>query len=188
MRKAGTAPILGRHAMATRRDARVMSKDGRDPGVRRASGVRIVFRIEDPRWRGVDMKALRRVAKLAQERTGIPGDLTVLLTTDAQLCALNTRHRGKPTPTNVLAFPAGREAGGYLGDIAVAYGVAAEEASASGKRLNDHAAHLVVHGVLHLMGYDHQTARDARRMEGLEVDILHEMGIADPYGGSIAAE
>jgi len=149
---------------------------------------RVNFRIEDPHWRAIDMKILRRAAKLAQERSGRAGELTVLLTTDERLCTLNTRHRGKPVPTNVLAFPAGREAGGYLGDIAVAYGVAAAEAAVSGKPLDDHVAHLVVHGVLHLMGYDHQTTREARRMESLEVDILHEMRIADPYRGAAAAE
>ncbi len=112
----------------------------------------------------------------------------MLLTTDQRLCALNALHRGKPRPTNVLAFPAGRDTAGYLGDIAIAYGVAADEAAASGMLLEDHAVHLVVHGVLHLVGYDHRTAREARRMEGLEVDILHEMGVADPYGRASAAE
>jgi probable rRNA maturation factor len=121
-------------------------------------------------------------------RVGCFGELTLLLTTDERLCALNARHRGKPKPTNVLAFPAGRNAAGYLGDIAIAYGVAAGEAAESGKPLDGHAAHLVVHGLLHLVGYDHQTVREARRMEGLEVAILHEMGIADPYARSIAAE
>jgi len=159
------------------KNARSGSQSAMPPG-----RARIVLRVEEPRWRGLDLKKLRDAAKRAQARAGHFGELTVLLTTDERLCALNARHRGKPKPTNVLAFPADRNEGGYLGDIAVAYGVAAEEAAASGKPLGDHAAHLLVHGLLHLVGYDHHTAREARRMEGLEVAILREMGIADPYG------
>ena len=70
---------------------------------------------------------------------------------------------------------------GYRGDIAIAYGVTAREAKEAGKNFADHATHLVVHGVLHLMGYDHQTGEQARRMERLETEILAGLGIADPY-------
>jgi probable rRNA maturation factor len=152
------------------------------------SQTRIALRVEERHWRQLDLQRLRQAVKHAQIRAGRQGELTILLTTDERLCALNARHRGIPRPTNVLAFPAGGNAAGYLGDIAIAYGVAVAEALASGKLLNDHAVHLVVHGVLHLLGYDHGTAREARRMEELEADILHGIGIADPYGRAMGAE
>jgi probable rRNA maturation factor len=110
--------------------------------------------------------------------------LSILLAGDARLEALNGRFRGKNKPTNVLAFPApGGCAAGYLGDVAIAYGVAAREAAEAGKTFRDHALHLAVHGVLHLLGYDHETAREAHIMEPLEITVLAEFGIADPYAG-----
>ncbi len=139
--------------------------------------------VEDPQWRseGRGFPAeLRRVVSTAldeaKERTG---NLTILLADDAKLEDLNTKFRGKPKPTNVLSFPAGDSA--YLGDVAIAYGVTAREAQGSGKSIHDHALHLAVHGVLHLLGYDHESAREARIMEPLEIAILAKLGIADPY-------
>jgi probable rRNA maturation factor len=119
---------------------------------------------------------------------GRTGALTVLLTSDDRLLALNEKFRGKPKPTNVLSFPAVSAESGYLGDIALAFGVAAREAGTGRKALTDHAAHLVVHGILHLLGYDHEVTRDARIMEGLEVVILKRLGIGDPYAAVLAAE
>ena len=80
-----------------------------------------------------------------------------------------------------MSFPATENADNYRGDIAIAYGVTRREANESGKPFADHASHLVVHGVLHLAGYDHETERDANVMEPLEVKILKRLGIADPY-------
>ena len=94
--------------------------------------------------------------------------------------ALNRDFRGKDKPTNVLSFPGG---GDYRGDIAIAYGVTRREAKAAGKSFADHATHLVVHGVLHLAGHDHERPKDAKVMEPLEVKILARLGIADPLGG-----
>jgi probable rRNA maturation factor len=150
--------------------------------------LRIGFTVEEPRWRTVNLPMLRRAAKLALLRAQGSGELTILLSSDDRLCALNALHRRKQKPTNVLAFPAGGRVAGYLGDIAIAYGVAETEAEAAGRPLVGHAAHLVVHGVLHLVGYDHTTIRQARLMEKLEVDILYELGIANPYLPAIAAE
>jgi probable rRNA maturation factor len=150
--------------------------------------LRIGFTVDETRWRSVNLPMLRRAAKLALLRGQGSGQLTILLSGNDRLCALNARHRGKQKPTNVLAFPAGGRVTGYLGDVAIAYGVAETEAEAAGKPLADHAAHLVVHGVLHLVGYDHMTTRQARLMEKLEVDILHELGIANPYLPAVAAE
>ena len=97
---------------------------------------------------------------------------------DRKLRALNHEFRGKEKPTNVLSFPG---LGGYAGDIALAYGVTRKEAKAAGKSLAAHATHLVVHGVLHLAGHDHEKPKEARAMESLEVKILGRLGIDDPY-------
>jgi probable rRNA maturation factor len=143
--------------------------------------------IEDPKWRtkrGLGAR-LKRAAQLAQARGGnARGGLTILLSSDARLKALNTTFRGKDKATNVLSFPARR--GDYLGDVAIAYGVTTKEARAAKKSFADHATHLAVHGVLHLLGYDHETARAARVMEPLETAILDELGIADPYASKAA--
>jgi probable rRNA maturation factor len=97
---------------------------------------------------------------------------------------LNAGFRGKDRPTNVLSFPAApieRELDGSLGDVVICAPVVAAESRAQHKTRAGHWAHMVVHGVLHLHGYDHETARDARRMEGLEVEILRGFGYHDPY-------
>jgi len=107
-----------------------------------------------------------------------PVELSIRLTGDAEVHALNSQWRGKDKPTNVLSFPG---SDGYAGDIAIAYGVTKKEATAAAKTVGDHAAHLVVHGVLHLAGYDHERPKDAQVMEPLEVKILKRLGIADPY-------
>ncbi|MGD0190271.1 MAG: rRNA maturation RNase YbeY [Rhizomicrobium sp.] len=148
----------------------------------------IAWRIDDPGWRGVELPVLRKAARTALAEAGQTGALTVLLTSDDRLRELNEKFRGKPKPTNVLSFPAASAESGYLGDIAVAFGVAEGEAEAAGKALSGHAAHLVVHGILHLLGYDHEFARDARIMESLEVAILKRVGVGDPYAGALAAE
>jgi probable rRNA maturation factor len=106
--------------------------------------------------------------------------LTLLLTNDEHLRALNAQFRRKDAPTNVLSFPAAG-ADGYLGDIAIAHGVSAREAAAAGISLEAHTLHLAVHGVLHLLGYDHVRNSEARVMERLEVAILDELGIPSPY-------
>jgi probable rRNA maturation factor len=145
----------------------------------------ITVLVEERAWRAAapDLSTqIRRAAKLALARAGgsEQGGVTVLLTSDSRLQTLNRQHRGKDKPTNVLSFPAVPGAG-YLGDIALAHGVAAAEAAAAGKPLADHAVHLTVHGVLHLLGYDHERAIEADVMEALEIDILAELGIPDPY-------
>jgi probable rRNA maturation factor len=137
--------------------------------------------IADAAWRKPGLAAgLKRAVETALRRERAAGaSLTLLLTDDAQLKTLNRTFRGKNKPTNVLSFPSGAK--NYLGDIAIAHGVAAREAKAAGKRLADHASHLAVHGVLHLLGYDHETESDARKMEPREVKILGTLGISDPY-------
>jgi probable rRNA maturation factor len=107
--------------------------------------------------------------------------VAILLTDDAAVADLNTRFRGKPTSTNVLSFPAAQSAYPHLGDVALAYGVCLSEAEGQGKSLADHLKHLVVHGVLHLLGYDHEAEADAEAMEQMECEILRKFGVADPY-------
>jgi len=144
----------------------------------------------DARWRKVrglsarlDAAALRALAKGKAPRHAT---LTVLLTDDAQMQSLNHDFRAKNKPTNVLSFPAAANGDHYLGDIALGYEMIRAEARAANKRLADHATHLVVHGVLHLLGFDHAAPRQARAMESLETAILAELGIADPYATEAA--
>jgi probable rRNA maturation factor len=109
------------------------------------------------------------------------GSISILLTDDATLADLNGRFLGKPKPTNVLSFPAPPNPEGHLGDIALAYGVCAREAAEQGKTLVQHLSHLTVHGVLHLLGYDHQVDGEAEVMESLERTVLEALGLPDPY-------
>ena len=146
------------------------------------SGIQLV--IEEPAWRahrGLQAR-LKRAAAAAAAAARLRGGFTVLLSGNRHLKALNRDFRGKDKPTNVLSFPSAMK--GYHGDIAIAHGVAVAEARAAGKTVADHASHLVVHGVLHLAGYDHECEADARIMEPLEVKISAKMGIADPYGAA----
>jgi probable rRNA maturation factor len=151
-------------------------------GKRSAPSIEIVM--EDKGWLAVakDVRGqIRRAAKVALLREGASdAELTILLTSDERIRTLNRQYRGKDKPTNVLSFPAVAKAA-YLGDMAIAYGTAAREADASGKPVLHHVLHLVVHGALHLLGYDHEAPKEAEAMESLETKILAEMGIPDPY-------
>ncbi len=121
------------------------------------------------------------LAQATAQATGASGTAALALGDDAMLARLNATFRGVDTPTNVLAFPAGADESDFLGDIAVARETLAREAGAQHKALRDHAVHLCVHGLLHLIGYDHQTDASARDMESLERRILEQLGIGDPY-------
>lgn len=136
-------------------------------------------------WPGVaDLEALAtRAAQAALNEQGSDqaGDVVILLTDDAAVADLNGRFRGKDRPTNVLSFPAPASARPHLGDLVLASGVCAVEAVAQGKTLTDHLCHLVVHGVLHLLGRDHEDEAEAEAMEAEERAILARLGVADPY-------
>jgi probable rRNA maturation factor len=140
--------------------------------------------VEEAAWRGHRglLPCLAAAAEAARKAAKLPAasGFTILLADDARLKTLNRDFRGKNKPTNVLSFPS--DAKGYRGDIALAYGVTRQEALAAKKTFADHATHLVVHGVLHLAGYDHERERDAKVMEPLEVKILARLGVPDPYG------
>jgi probable rRNA maturation factor len=114
-------------------------------------------------------------------------EVTVLLTGDQEMRELNRMWRSKDAPTNVLSFPSGN-ADGFLGDIVLARETVLKESQESGVKPEDHVAHLVVHGVLHLLGFDHVNDDEAERMEALERAALGALGIADPYATQAMAE
>jgi probable rRNA maturation factor len=144
-------------------------------------------------WRGLpDAEVLARRAieaccALAEVELQEGAEVGVQLASDAQV-RVNRQWRDIDKPTNVLSFPAFSTAGlaiaPMLGDIVLAYETTRDEASAEGKTLSDHAAHLVIHGFLHLLGFDHASDAEAETMEGLETRILATLGIADPYAPS----
>jgi len=136
-------------------------------------------------WRAAEPRAVALAkaaakATLAHEANGDTA-LAILLTDDARQQALNAEFRGKDAPTNVLSFPATGPAADGLGDIALAFGVCAREAAEQGKTLAAHLQHLTTHGVLHLLGYDHESDAEAEAMEAKERAILAGLGVADPY-------
>jgi probable rRNA maturation factor len=113
-------------------------------------------------------------------------ELAIVLCDDSAIRALNRKWRGQNAPTNVLSFPApaprnGPDAPPYIGDVVIAYQSVAREAIAEGKRLDHHLSHLAIHGFLHLLGYDHESRRDARIMERLERRILKRIAVPDPF-------
>lgn len=154
--------------------------------------------IEDSRWNNIpDLASIATDATL--ERLGLEPsvfEISILACDDARIAALNADFRGKPKPTNVLSWPSETRAAAVdgempippqpgpdaeLGDIALAFDTCAREAAEAGKPMRDHTIHLLVHGTLHLLGFDHERDRDATLMEGLETEILGKLGIPDPY-------
>lgn len=143
----------------------------------------IEVEIEDDAWTADLPGAAATVERAAAAALGeAGGDLVVLLTSDPAVRELNSSFRGRDRPTNVLSFPAAASAAPHLGDLVLAHGVCAQEARAQGKSLADHLAHLTVHGVLHLLGRDHEAEAEAEAMEAEERAILARLGVADPYG------
>jgi len=117
-------------------------------------------------------------------------ELSVKLVDINEMRSLNHEYRNKDEVTNVLSFPAGEiaglpvEAGQALGDIVVCAPIVSDEAARQGKAVGDHWAHMLVHGTLHLLGYDHESDPEAVEMEGLEARILTSIGVPDPYAMS----
>lgn len=136
--------------------------------------------------------AAAAAAALVSEFATASGAACVALSSDAEIARLNGTYRGKPKPTNVLSFPAGpglHAADGeapFLGDIVLAHETIGREAAERGVPFEHHLQHLIVHGLLHLLGFDHETEEEARAMEALEVRALARLGIADPYAGEEA--
>ncbi|CUK12761.1 Endoribonuclease YbeY [Ruegeria denitrificans] len=156
--------------------------------------------IEDARWQGLEPLATRGIQAVL-DYCDLDADLceiSLLACDDARIAELNAEFREKSNPTNVLSWPAEDLAADEpgqcptppapdftgeiaLGDIAIAYDTCAREADEAGKTMDDHVTHLIVHGTLHLLGYDHIRDLDATLMETVEVAILGKMGIDDPY-------
>jgi probable rRNA maturation factor len=131
-----------------------------------------------PRARA-EIGALLREAGRPNDVKPIPaGVVSIVLTNDETLQRLNRQFRGKDKATNVLSFPDSAEP---LGGIAVSYQTVFREASEQKKKFIHHAKHMILHGFLHLLGYDHVVKREARLMEGIEIAILTDLGIPNPY-------
>ena len=157
----------------------------------------IAVRILDAAWRRpwpsvvADVRGAARTV-LGRNRllsdNGEVAELAIVLADDREVRRLNRDYRGMDKPTNVLSFGDARDgrrrAAGepfIVGDVILARETVAAEAAAQGKSITDHALHLVVHGVLHLLGHDHKSAREAEAMEKLEIEALDRLGIGDPY-------
>jgi len=166
-------------------------------------GPEIIVDIADAAWLASVPDAEERCAHVAAITLGaaaalvdLPAErleVSLLLTTDSQVQELNRDYRGQDKPTNVLSFaaldadsPIPPDGPILLGDVIIARQTTEREASEEGKTLPHHLAHLVVHGVLHLLGYDHMEDDEAEEMESLERSILAGLGVPDPYGGEPA--
>lgn len=159
-------------------------------------------RIEAPQWDKLPLERLAMEAMAATlDHLKLPKDnasISLMACDDARIAALNETFRDKPAATNVLSWPTATlsaEVAGdmplmpepdfdgtlELGDVAIAYETCAREADELGKTLENHATHLIVHGILHLLGYDHIRDPDATLMQALEIEILGKLGLDDPY-------
>lgn len=162
--------------------------------------VGIDIAVEDESWRALpdhelvvynSVLATLEVAGITAGQAGV--EVSIVLTSDDHVASLNRKFRGKAGATNVLSFPASGaqdvpDAPRILGDVVLAAGVVAREAMLQNKTIPNHTSHLVVHGVLHLLGYDHTDDVKAEEMEALEVTALKRLGIPDPYQVSMADE
>ena len=155
--------------------------------------------IEDARWTEIGLEALAaRAVQATMVHLGLDDEIfeiSLLACDDTRIATLNNDFRGKPAATNVLSWPSAARgcatAGEMpvppdpsepeLGDIAIAFDTCMSEAASSGRNLGDHTTHLIIHGTLHLLGFDHIRDADAALMEALEVDILGKLGLSDPY-------
>lgn len=131
-------------------------------------------------------RAVDATARVLGLDAGLVFDLSLVFTDDAAIRKLNADWRGKDRPTNVLSFPVadiepGANPGPLLGDIVIARETVARESGLEGKPFDHHLTHLIVHGFLHLLGYDHESPEEAETMEGLERRILADLAIPDPY-------
>lgn len=154
--------------------------------------ITVDIEIEDEAWTAAAPEAEALVWRAAQAVLDAHEDIegqgiVILLTDDDSVQALNRDFRQKDYATNVLSFPSPPNPEGQIGDIALAYGVCAREAVEQGKSLDHHLQHLVAHGVLHLLGYDHEGDDEAEAMEALEREILAGLDIPDPYGPDLHA-
>lgn len=162
-----------------------------------ADDVTLDVNVSDPRWEDIGIATIcQRAAELALDVAGIAPngiEISILATDDAEMTRLNGAFRDTSAPTNVLSWPSEERVaevpGGVpkppidleLGDIALGFETCIGEARESGVGIHEHVTHLVLHGILHLLGYDHISDEDATLMEGLEIQALERLGIANPY-------
>jgi len=144
-----------------------------------------------PRRRALCIAAVEAALAAARPRLTRHTEVSVVLADDALIRRLNRQWRRIDQATDVLSFPVVDEeppprAPFLMGDVVLAFETVAREAQEQGKSLADHMRHLVVHGVLHLMGYDHEAPEEAERMEALETEVLARLGVADPYADRMA--
>jgi len=172
------------------------------PTARLADVMLVDCLIEDARWENAGFEGLAETAAVAVlAHLGMAADeflVSVLACDDAKIAALNGDFRGKSTPTNVLSWPSEERGSGTegvapeipvpgletpceLGDIAISFDTCQHEANAANKPFKQHVLHLMVHGTLHLLGYDHISDKDAALMEGIETEVLAALGVPDPY-------
>lgn len=150
--------------------------------------------IESERWASMELDSLvRKAIEAARAESDVrlapSTEVSLLFCDDERIQELNRDWRGLDKPTNVLSFPASDparlSASPLLGDIAVAYETVERESRDEQKSLSDHVSHMIVHGFLHLVGYDHETEDDAEKMEAAERRALARLGIADPYAATV---
>lgn len=169
-----------------------MSRDAHNMSPTRKPSIAIDITVEAGDWpkkqalRGLVRKAVDAALSEAGAAAEAGAELSVVFSDDAHIRTLNAGWRGKDKPTNVLSFPAfpakpGEKLPPMLGDIVLAAETVAREAALEGKPLDHHISHLVIHGLLHLMGHDHENDREAERMEMLERAALARLAIPDPY-------
>ncbi len=159
--------------------------------------MQVEISFEEPLWAALDLQAYAQRALMAvASQLGIsePLEISLLACSDDRIAALNNTFRDKAGPTNVLSWPSSDRAAAdpgampdlsiadpEIGDIAISYQTCLREAGASGVTFEDHVMHLLVHGTLHLLGFDHVDDQDAATMEALETQILAKLGVDDPY-------
>ena len=140
--------------------------------------MKVYVNYNDGRWRKYKID-FERIANAAAIKCAPGAEVSIILTNDDEIHALNREYRHIDRPTNVLSFELGDDI--LLGDIYISFDTVQREAAAANISIAEHAAHMVVHGVLHLQGYDHIKNRDAKKMENLEIKILNSLGIKNPY-------
>ncbi|TDI62292.1 MAG: rRNA maturation RNase YbeY [Alphaproteobacteria bacterium] len=157
--------------------------------------LQVAISIEDDSWQDLATNvtslcesSLTKAWQSLDDQSGSEAWVSILLTNDQQMQSLNSQYRNKDKPTNVLSFPSPENTamsegeGHVLGDIALSAQTIVREAAEQSKTVPDHLAHLLVHGLLHLLGYDHEVDDEAAVMEQLEIDILATMDVPNPYG------
>lgn len=131
------------------------------------------------KWEGKEILVKKLTKKIIPHLKIKAEEVSISLVSDAQMKKINFQFRDKNKPTNVLSFPAFDEV--FLGDIVIAFETLERESKEQNKTFSDHLTHLILHSILHLLGYDHEEEKDAKKMERLEMKILQQLGIANPY-------